>query len=345
LQPYDKVTVSSEVDGPVQRVVVDLGDHVTKGQLLAEVNPEEFKIQVEQVSARLRASMAQLGLREGQDPRSIKNEDTPEVRRAQANLEDAQQNFRRVSQLFDEKIGTEQAVDQARAQLRTAQANLAMMQQTIDTQRAQIEQFMAELALAKKKLQDTAVKAPFDGSIAERQVSPGLFVRTQTPLFTIVQTNPLRLRAEVPERIAPLIRINQLIAVRVDGFAGKTFAGSVSRISPAVNEQSRTLLVEALIRNETEALRPGMFARASIRSGEMVKALMVPAGAVLNLYGVIKVYTVADGTAQDRTVKLGDRFDEYFEILEGVREHELVAVSNLERISTGAAVEVTKAQP
>jgi RND family efflux transporter MFP subunit len=340
LQPFDKVIVSSEVDGAIQRVHVDLGDRVTPGQVLAEVNPEEFKIQVAQASARLRAAMAQLGLKQGEDPRSVRDEDTPEVRRAQAALEDAQQNFERVNQLFEQKIGTAQAVDQARAQLRTAQANLAMMRQTIETQRAQIEQYRAELELAQKKVQDTSIKAPFAGSISERQVSIGQFVRAQTPLFTIVQSNPLRLRAEISERLLQAVRANQPVQVRVDGIPGRVFPGAISRISPAVSEQSRTLLIEALVRNDSEALRPGMYARASIESGDTVRALMVPARAVVNLYGVNKVYTVTDGVAHDRTVRLGDRYDDHFEVLDGVREQELVAVSSLERLSTGAPVEV-----
>jgi RND family efflux transporter MFP subunit len=340
LQPYDKVTVSSEIDGPVQRVLVDLGDDVTPGQVLAEINPEEFRIQVEQARSRLQQARAQLGIREGQDPRLVRNEDTPEVRRADAILEEAQQNFRRVGQLFEEKIGTQQSVDQARAQLKSAQANLAMTLETIETQRAQIDQFRSALELADKKLRDTAIKAPFAGAVAERLVSTGQYVKAQTSLFTIVQTNPLRLRAEISERLAPFIRANQPVELRVDGLAGRTFPARIWRISPSVTEQTRTLLVEALVQNDDATLRPGMFARASIQSGETVRALMIPARAVLNFYGVNKVFTVAGGKVQDRTVKLGDRYNEYFEVLEGVQEKELIALTNLEKLTGGAAVEV-----
>jgi RND family efflux transporter MFP subunit len=322
LQPYDKVTVSSEIDGPVQRVLVDLGDNVTPGQVLAEIHPEEFRIQVEQARARLQQARAQLGIREGQDHRLVRSDDTPEVRRANAILEEAQQNFRRVNQLFDEKIGTQQSVDQARAQLKSAQANLAMTLETIETQRAQIDQFRSALELADKKLRDTVIKAPFAGAVAERLVSTGQYVRAQTSLFTIVQTNPLRLRAEVSERLAPSIRAQQAVQLRADGLAGRSFPARIWRISPSVTEQTRTLLVEALVQNDAATLRPGMFARASIQSGETVRALMIPARAVLNFYGVNKVFTLAGGKVQDRTVKLGDRYNEYFEVLEGVREKE-----------------------
>jgi len=346
LQPYDKVTVSSEIDGRIHRVLVDLGDQVTLGQLLTEVDSEEFKIQVVQAQARLQQALAGLGLREGQDPKSIRNEETPEVRRANAMLEEAQQNYGRVGQLFKEGIGTQQSVDQARAQLKSSQANLAMTFESIETARAQIDQFRAALELAQKKLRDTAIKAPFAGAIAERQVAVGQFVKAQTPVFTIVQTNPLRLRVEVSERLAPAVRIEQPVQLRVDGFPNRAFPAKIWRISPSITEQTRTLMVEALAPNEDGTLRPGMFARAAVHSGDTVRALMIPAQAVLNFYGVNKVYCLADGKAQDRTVKLGDRFDEYFEILDGVREREIIALSNLEKLSAGAPVEVlSRARP
>jgi len=342
LQPYDKVTVSSEVDGVVQSVLADLGDNVTQGQKLVQVNPQEYRINVEQAAARLQQALAQLGLKEGQDPGSITNQETPEVRRALAMLEEARLNHRRMEDLFKEQIGTAQSVDHARAQLKSSEANLAVTIETIETQRAQIDQFRSMLELAQKKLDDTVIKAPFAGSIAERQVSPGMYVKAQTPLFSVVQTNPLRLRAEVSERLAPSIRPNQPLALRVDGFPGRTFSGRIWRISPSVSEQSRTLLVEALVPNDNDTLRPGMFTRASIQSGETVTALMVPARAVLNFYGVNKVFCLAEGKALDRTVRLGDRYAEYFEVLEGLRDREVVALSNLEKLTAGAAVEVER---
>jgi len=342
LQPYDRVTLSSELDGRISRVLVDLGDAVTPGQLLGEIDPEEFRIQVVQAQARLQQAQAQLGLREGQDPRSIRNEDTPEVRRANAILEEAQTNFRRVTELFEEKIGTQQSVDQARSQLKSAQANLALTLENIETQRAMIDQVRAALELAQKKLKDTAIKAPFAGSVSERLVSVGQYVKAQTSMFTIVQTNPLRLRVEVSERLAPSIRAEQAVQLRVDGFPGRSFPARIWRINPSVTEQTRTLQVEALVPNDGATLRPGMFVRASVTSGETVRALMIPAKAVLNFYGVNKVFAVADGKVQDRTVKLGDRYDDFFEVLDGVREREIIALTNLEKLSGGTAVEVRR---
>ncbi len=342
LQPDEKVTVSSEVEGSIKRILVDLGDRVTPGQLLAQVNPEEFEIDIRQQQARLRQMLAQLGLKEGQDPRSIHSEDTPEVRAARSALEEAQQNYQRAADLFKLQIGTAQAVDQTGALLKTAQARLTLALESIEQQRAQIEQSRVALELAQKKLKDTSIYAPFAGSVSERLVSLGQFARAQTPLFVIVRTNPLRFRAEISERFAASVRTGQPAQLRVDGLPDRSFPGTISRISPSVSEQSRTLLVEALVRNEPELLRPGMFARASIQSGQMIRALMVPARAVLNFYGVTKVFCVTDGRAQDRTVRLGDRFGERFEVLEGLRDQEVIAVSNLDKLATGQMVTVQR---
>src|SRR6185436_3828249 len=175
--------------------------------------------------------------------------------------------------------------------------------EAIETQRAMIDQFRAALELAQKKLKDTAIKAPFAGSVSERLVSVGQYVKAQTPMFTIVQTNPLRLRVEVSERLAPSIRAEQAVQLRVDSLPGRSFPARIWRINPSVTEQTRTLQVEALVPNDGGTLRPGMFARASVTSGETVRALMIPAKAVLNFYGVNKIFAVADGKVQDRTVK------------------------------------------
>ena len=174
--------------------------------------------------------LAQLGLREGQDPRIINPEDTPEVRAARSALEEAQQNHNRAVNLFTIEIGTAQAVDTTRSQLKTAQANVTLALENIEQQRAQIEQARVALELAQKKLKDASIAAPFAGSVAERQVAPGQYVRAQTPMFVIVRANPLRLRAEIPERFATVVRAGQPVELRVDGLPNRGFPAAISRL-------------------------------------------------------------------------------------------------------------------
>jgi membrane fusion protein (multidrug efflux system) len=283
--------------------------------------------------------MARLGLKPGENTNSIKEEQTTEVLRARAALDEAQGQYRRAKNLFDEKIGTQQAVDQADAAYKTAQANYRASIDSVRALKAQIEQYRAAAELAKKKLYDTTLRAPFPGSIQQRHIAQGQYLKVQAPAFSIVQTNPLRLRAEVAERFAYAVRANQQVKVAVDGVP-QPFAARISRVSPAVTEQSRTLLVEALVENSQQSLRPGLFARASIVSDQTENVLLVPARAVVNFYGINKVFAVNSGKVQERVVKLGDRFGDQFEILEGLKPEEVVATSNLEKLAMGTPVEV-----
>ena len=206
--------------------------------------------------------------------------------------------------------------------------------------KAEIERGRAALEMARKKLNDTTLRAPFSGSVQERHISPGQYVKVQAPAFSIVQTHPLRLRAEVAERFARSIRENQQVKVTVEGLA-QPFSARISRVSPAMTQQSRTLLVEALVDNAQQLLRPGVFARASIVSDQTENVLLVPAAAVVNYYGINKVYAINGGKVQERTVTLGDRFGENFEIISGLTARELVATSSLEKLTLGTTVEVS----
>ncbi len=341
LQAYESVSVSSEVDGTIAKIYVDLGDRVQQGRALAELDRREFDIQLSQASASLAQVMARLGVKPGEDPQAIKEEDTTDVMKARASLDEAELTYRRAQNLFKLEIGTRQAMDTAEASFKTAQANYRASMDQVRALKAQVLQYRAAVDLARKKLNDTTIRAPFTGQVQERHVAPGQFLKAQTPAFVVVQSNPLRLRAEVAERFARNIRTDQQVKVNVDGVA-QSFTARISRISPAVTQQSRTLLVEALVDNSQQLLRPGAFARASIVSDQTESVLLVPANAVLNYYGINKVFIVDKDKVRERQVKIGDRFGEKYEVVEGLQPREMVATSNLEKLSLGTTVQIER---
>ena len=188
-------------------------------------------------------------------------------------------------------------------------------------------------------MRDTTVYAPFAAAVKERQVTLGQYVRANTPLFTLVKTDPIRLRLEVPERMAPWIKTGQVAEVNVEAFGDRKFQGKVWRISPTVDQSKRTFIVEALIDNPTGELKPGSYARASLPTNKTETVKMVPARAVAYVFGSNKAYVVTPAnTIEAREVKLGDRFDQNVEILEGVEDGEKVAVTQLTRLDTGSKV-------
>jgi RND family efflux transporter MFP subunit len=309
----------------VDRVLVDIGDRVARGQPLVQVSPVELQLARAQHQAALEQTKARLGFTaEGtarDDPR-----EAAEVQRAAAEMKDAEQKYRRARSLFDEGLIARGTFEEAEARYLTARAAHEVAVQGVRDLQAELTARRAALELAGKKVSDAVIRAPFPGQVKERMVAPGQFLRVQTPVVTIVNTDPLRVRLKVPERVAGSISPGEPVSVTVEAFPGRVFQGKVSRLSPSVDTQTRSLEVEALLDNGEGLLKPGFFARAVVATNEAVESLFVPFDAVRYVFGVYKVFTVEQGVLREREVKLGARAGEDVEILEGVQAGERVAV-------------------
>jgi RND family efflux transporter MFP subunit len=344
LFPYDEAIISAEVEGPLQQVAADLGDFVAQGQILARISDEEQRYLVAQQEAQLRQSLERLGLRDEKD-RLKDIREAPDVRRARADLFDAESRYKRVRELVDQGIGPRSDLDQAQARFQSAQA---AYDQTLNQTRnllQEIERFSASLQLQRKKLRDTSVRAPFAAFVKDRQAVAGAYVRANSPLFTLVKIDPIRLRMEVPERMSPWVKLGQKVDVSLEAFADRTFAGKVWRISPTVDQTKRTFVVEALIQNAGNILKPGSYARAHLATDKTETIRIVPNRAVLYVLGTNKSYVVKpDNTIDAREVKIGDRFPTEFEIVQGLEEGETVAVSGLARLDSGVKVRIQQGE-
>jgi RND family efflux transporter MFP subunit len=341
LFPFEEVTVSAEVEGRVDRVLVDIGDRVARGQPLVQVSPVELRLARAQQQAALEQTKARLGFTaEGQardDPR-----EAAEVQRAAAEMKDADQKYRRARSLFDEGLIARGTFEEAEARYLSARAAHDVALQGVRDLQAELTARRAALELAGKKLSDAVIRAPFAGHIKQRMVAPGQFLRVQTPVVTIVNTDPLRVRLKVPERVAGRISPGEPVSVTVEAFPGRAFQGKVSRLSPSVDTQTRSLEVEALLDNGEGLLKPGFFARAVVATNETVDSLFVPFDAVRYVFGVYKVFTVEQGVVREREVKLGARAGEDVEILEGLQAGERVAVpAPGQELVDGLAVEAS----
>ena len=337
LFPYDEVVVSAEIEGPVERVDVDLGDAVQQGQVLARISEEEQRYLVTQIEAQLRQALERLGLKSETEKVSDIRQ-TPEVRRAEADLFEAEQRYKRVRELVDQGVGSRQDLDQSEARFKALRA--AYDTSLIQTRNLiqDVERFKAVLDLQRKKLRDTTVRAPFSALVKERVVTVGQYVRPNTPLFTLVKIDPIRLRAEVPERMAPWVKVGQTADVSVEAYLDRTFLGKIWRISPTVDPGKRTFVVEALVQNPEGELKPGSYARVRVKTARFDEVKLVPVRAVNYVLGSNKVYVVRELKVEAREVKLGDRFGQDVEILEGVEQGEQVATSQVARLDTGSRV-------
>ena len=339
LFPFEEVTISSEIDGRVVEVGADLGDSVAKSHVLVRVSDEEQRYLLAQNEAQLRQSLERLGLKDEKD-RVSDIASTPDVRRAQADLTDAQQRFARARSLTEQSIGSRQDLDAAEAHFHAMQAAYdTTLNQTRNLVR-EIERIRAVVDLQRKKLRDTTIYAPEAGRVKERLVNVGQYVRPNTPLFTLVKIDPIRLRIEAPERMAPWVKTGQFADVSLEAFPNRTFRGKIWRISPTVEQSKRTFIVEALIENPDALLKPGSYAKARIHTDKLDTIRLIPTLSINYVFGVNKVYVIHGDSIEAREVKIGDRFGSDTEIVEGIKDGEKVAATQVTRLDTGVKVKV-----
>jgi multidrug efflux pump subunit AcrA (membrane-fusion protein) len=340
LAPVDQVTISSEADGTVSRILADLGDRVKAGQVLIQIDNEKQQYSFEQQQAALARALAQYG---ANDPEHLPEiERTPDAMRANADLQQATQAYTRASELFKRNLVSQQALDDAQAALHSKQAIYNSALQTGKNLRASIQASQAAMKLAGRQLRDTQIRAPFDGFVEKRMVNQGELVKTQTPVIAIVRLDPLKITAEIPEKMAPWINSGETVQLQVDAYPRRTFTGKVSRISPAVNSSTRSFPFEALVPNADAALKPGTFARVHIASSKVDSVLTLPYAALQYRYGVNRVFVVDGDKLNMRELSVGERVGDRIEILGGVKAGERVAVTDVDTLNDGAAVSISR---
>jgi len=338
LAAVDQVTISSEADGKVSRILADLGDRVKAGQPLILVDREKQQYNFDQQRASLEKALAQLG---APDPQHLPEaEKTPDVMKAAADLAQAKQAYDRASQLFKRTLVPQQTLDDAATTLQSKQASYDLSLQNAKNLRASIQASEASMKLADRQLRDTEIRAPFDGIVEKRLVNIGELVKTQMPVMAVVRVDPLKVIAEIPEKMAPWIKEGQPVQLRVDAYPDQVFEGKLSRISPAVNTATRAFPFEALVPNKDATLKPGTFARVHIETGKLDQVLTLPYAVMQYRYGVNRVFTVDGGKAAARELKVGKRLGERIEIISGVKAGERVAATDVDKLTDGAPVTV-----
>ena len=341
--------VAPQTSGKVVAVGVDIGSPVRRGQMLVRLDDAELKLRVDQAVAQvgqakaaLRQAEEKIGLRPGQafDPNRV-----AEVAAARVALDLAEKNLRRAEKLIESGDVSRSFYDEQRArrdqlkeQYDVAVAQARQNYAGVDVARTNVANAEAQLGLARKNLSYANIPAPIDGFVSERPAEIGEYVSPQQKVATIVRTNPLRIRIDIPEQAIPEVRVGQSVSVTTSAWPDRNFSGRVARIAPNVSAESRTLTVEAEIENSSGALKPGQFATVRILQERAEPAVLIPARAVVTEAGVSRVYVIKEGRAEQRLVQTGQTEGDLIEIKSGVAADELVATSSLEQLSDGMAV-------
>jgi RND family efflux transporter MFP subunit len=340
LMSPDQARISSEVAGIVRDVRVQLGTEVRAGDVIARLEPRELQLALDRAESALRQVEAQLGIDRGQDKAPPADDQIASMRQAAANRDDARNAFERAQLLSTRGLLTQADRDTAETRLKVAEANYQAALDTIHSLKASLQDRRASYELAQKKLADAVIKAPVAGAISERLIQPGEFIRENTPVATIVQVNPLKLKSAIQEKHASLIRPGQTVEFDVEAFLNRKFQGRIAYVSPAVDQATRTFAVEALVENTDRQLKPGFFAKGVVLTRVDENVIAAPEDAISTLAGVSTVFVIEGGKARAQQVTLGARQDKLVEITSGLKGGELVATANLSQLATGVTVQV-----
>ncbi|WP_437959972.1 efflux RND transporter periplasmic adaptor subunit [Sorangium sp. So ce119] len=321
LDADEQVTVGAKVPGRLASISVDLASAVQRDQVIAQLETRDYELRIEQAAAALAQSRAQLGLPQDGPDAELDVESTAVVREALATLKEAQANQVRARNLAKEGLMSGMDRDAAEAAAVRAETAVQSAREEVRIREATVRQRRSELRMARQQLADAVVRSPIDGVVQMRRASVGQFLAAGAPIADIVRIDPLRLRVAIPETEAAGVRAGQQVRVTVPGDTA-VHAGTVARLAPAIDPQSRTLLVESDIKNPGH-LRPGSLVTAQIVVTSK-PAPSVPATAIVRFAGLSKVITVEDGKAKEKQVVTGKAAGDRVEIVSGIAVGESV---------------------
>lgn len=321
----EEAIVGAKVVGRVKEVLVDRGSAVTEGQVLARLEPEEFDLRVAQAEAQLAQVRAKLGLQPGTPDSKLDRMKAPPVVQEKAVLEEARFHHERARTLLAQKAIALEELQKYEMAYEVSQARFASSLNGVDETIALLALRKAELALAKQHQADAVIKAPFQGVVQERSMNRGVFLELGHAVVTLVRTDPLRFRAGVPERAAALVREGEVLLLHLEGEA-EPLQAAISRVSPALDLGSRSLIIEADVPNPKGRWRAGLFAQADIIVAPDARALAVPDTAVTEFAGVEKVWLVREGKASSQRVSTGRRERGLVEVLRGLNPGDAVVI-------------------
>jgi membrane fusion protein (multidrug efflux system) len=298
LSPVVQTAVKSKVPGEVMRVLVREGEAVKDGQLLAQIETTDLQSRLDAQAAALEEAKARLKI-------------------AEKNRENSQQ-------LLRQKFISQNAYDTTESTHEAAAA-------TVRSQEAQVR-------IARKALDDAAVRAPIDGVVASRTVHAGEKVGVDQALFTLVDLGRMEIEAPAPASEIPSVRVGQAVGFRVDGFGERDFEGRVERINPTAQPGSRAIMLYISVRNTDGALRGGMFAKGAIVLDRSQPAAVIPATALREESGQPYVFTIENGKIARRAVKVGttQAHDGTVEIVSGLEPGVNVVAAKVSGLKAGA---------
>lgn len=317
IQALQETMLYSRANGYLRRWLVDIGDKVKEGQLLAEIDTPE--LDQELVAARAQLAQAEAS-----------------IVQSRANRDFARTSLERVRRLAPAGVTSQQEFEQAQAQEAVAAANLSVSQATAGAQQANIDRLSKLKSFAR-------VVAPFGGVITQRSIDRGALVTAgnATPLFKVATNDPVRVLLQIPQNVAPSIRTHLPAKVSVREYPNRVFQGDVTRASGALDPTLRTMTTEIRLPNPKGELLTGMYAEVSISLPSPHQVFEVPASSLLSDGQGVRVLVVdGENRAHVRTVVVERDTGAMVQIASGLRGNERVVKLASAELQDGQSVEV-----
>ena len=329
------------VGGRVVRVLVEEGQAVSKGQLLAEIEPTDYRNAFNAAEAQKTAAAAV-------EQRADAGVRKQELEQARIEFERAEDEYKRMKFLVDRKSLPPNDFQKIDAAYRAAKERYDMAQEGTRKEdraaaTAQAHAADAQASEEGKRLNDTRLVAPISGSISMRKVDPGQTVAAGMPVFSIVQLNPAKVRVGVPEAEIAKVRQGAEAEITVPSLGGRSFKGRVAIIGVASEPASRTYTVKLLVQNPGPVLLAGMVAEARIFGHARIRALTIPAEAVVpDPQGAPTVFVYLPDRKRvfARSVEFGTPMGSEVEIRSGLNGDEQIVVVGQQKVREGGLVEI-----
>jgi len=337
LAAQEDADVAAEVAGRVVATPIERGSRIAAGATLVQIADAEAAAQAREADANAAQIEARLGTASGA---AFDVERVAEVANARANYDLMRTEFERTKMLQDRQLVSRSEFDQKQAQVEAARRQYEVARNGAEQQYQALMGAKARVAIAKKALADTVVRAPFDGVVGERFVSVGDYVTRGTKVASVIRVSPLRLELTVPAQYVTAVAVGGSVTLEVDALPGAHFAGEVRYVSPALRSDSRSLVVEAVVPNTDGRLKPGLFATARIEQSAKSPALLLPSGAVQKTATANRVFIVVGDKAEERLITVGPADGDRVEATSGLSAGDRVVVGGLERLRDGALVKI-----
>lgn len=335
----DQAILRAKVSGRVLKLNVDLGSRIEEGEIVAELEKDDYELRLKQAEAAVEQTRARLGLGP-KDGDTIDPPKTAIVRQAAASLKEATLMYNNAVELYKQGVVSNVDYQRAGVSLQGAEARQQAAIEEVYRTQAEILQKRHEIALAKQQLSDSVIRAPFRGAVTQRITAVGEYLAVNAPAAVLVRWHPLRVRLQVPERQAFRVRAGQRIDLTLEGTAAPK-PGRVVRLSPSMDAQNRSLMVEGVMPNEDGVLRTGAFIEAIITVNAAASGIAIPSRSVLNFAGVDRVFLEDRGALAERIVKIGRHLDgDRVELLSGVKAGDRYVLDPSDRFTPGMKITI-----